>query len=220
MQAQLFLNNPTNLLPFLSTRNKRPSYKPHSKFCEDEDKRLRELVAQYGDNSWIQIASQMPGRNSRQCRERWMNYLSPHLNVNDWTPEEDDMLLEKHKEYGTSWVRICKFFEGRTDQMCKNRFFLLKRKIDKKANKKKACKQQLVIQVPNNLNQSCDSSPLQFEHADSNEMKNEIELKEPLVKDTSDLAFLDYCHCQDYFDSFVNFSDETFNNIECDDYFL
>lgn len=118
-------------------RNKRQNLKPHSKFSEEEDSRLRELVERHGENSWIEIASLMPGRNSRQCRERWLNYLSPHLNTKAWTSEEDSLLLEKQKELGTSWVRISKYFEGRTDQMCKNRFFLLRRKLEKKPHKRR-----------------------------------------------------------------------------------
>lgn len=118
-------------------RNKRQNLKPHSKFSEEEDSLLRELVNAHGENSWIEIASLMPGRNSRQCRERWLNYLSPHLNTKTWTSEEDSLLLEKQKEFGTSWVRISKYFEGRTDQMCKNRFFLLRRKLEKKPHKRR-----------------------------------------------------------------------------------
>lgn len=126
-----------NLITLGALKVKKPMYKPHSKFTEEDDERLRELVDQYGDNSWIQVASEMPGRNSRQCRERWLNYLSPKLNTNSWTQEEDELLIEKHKELGTSWVRISKFFEGRTDQMCKNRFFLLQRKLEKKPYKRR-----------------------------------------------------------------------------------
>lgn len=135
-QAQVPFNNGlANVVPFGNMKSKRQSFKPHSKFSEEDDSRLRELVQEYGENSWIQIANLMPGRNSRQCRERWLNYLSPKLNTNTWTPEEDSLLLEKQKEIGTSWVKISKFFEGRTDQMCKNRFFLLQRKMEKKPRK-------------------------------------------------------------------------------------
>lgn len=130
-------NNVQNMLTVCNVKAKRQTLKPHSKFSEEEDSRLRELVSEHGENSWIQIASLMPGRNSRQCRERWLNYLTPKLNTNTWTAEEDSLLLEKQKELGTSWVRISKFFEGRTDQMCKNRFFLLQRKLEKKPHKRR-----------------------------------------------------------------------------------
>ena len=137
-QGQNVLNNNVQgIVPMNNFKAKRQTLKPHSKFTEEEDIRLKELVQEHGENSWIQIASLMPGRNSRQCRERWLNYLTPKLNTKTWTPEEDSLLLEKQKEFGTSWVRISKFFEGRTDQMCKNRFFLLQRKLDKKPRKQR-----------------------------------------------------------------------------------
>ena len=113
-------------------KKKRPFFKPHAKFSQEEDEQLRQLVEKYGENAWLSISNEMNGRSSRQCRERWLNYLSPRLNNGEWTEEEDSILLEKQKELGTSWTRISKFLPGRTDQMCKNRFLMLQRKMNKK----------------------------------------------------------------------------------------
>jgi hypothetical protein len=57
-----------------------------------------------------------------------MNYLSPMLNTAAWTVEEDQLLLEKQREYGSRWAQIAKFFPNRTDGMVKNRFNLLQRR--------------------------------------------------------------------------------------------
>jgi hypothetical protein len=70
----------------------------------------------------------MPGRSARQCKERWVNYLSPTLNTGEWTPEEDRLLLEKQRAYGTKWAQIAKFFPNRTDGMVKNRFNRIQRR--------------------------------------------------------------------------------------------
>ena len=71
LQSQALINpSMTNILQLAAFKPKKPIFKPHSKFNEEEDARLRELVNEYGDSSWIQIAAPMPGRNSRQCRER------------------------------------------------------------------------------------------------------------------------------------------------------
>ena len=104
-----------------------PKVKKHAKFTEREDNKLSDLVEEYGDKDWDFIASKMKGRNKRQCRERWHNYLSPSLNVSPWSPEEDALLIEKHGQCGPKWVRISKFFPNRTDTMIKNRFQMLKR---------------------------------------------------------------------------------------------
>ena len=106
-------------------------YKPHAKFTVEDDEILRSLVNELGDR-WEEIASRMPGRNARQVRERYQNYLSPNLNTSKWTEEEDQLLLSKVQQLGQKWVKISKFFTNRTDQMMKNRFNVLKRKEQKK----------------------------------------------------------------------------------------
>ena len=44
-----------------------------------EDERLRELVEKHGTQQWALIASEMNGRNGKQCRERWHNQLDTSL---------------------------------------------------------------------------------------------------------------------------------------------
>lgn len=110
---------------------RRSTCRPHPKikFTKEEDERLRQIVTHFGDQDWAVIADQMPGRNQRQCRERWLNYLSPHVNKEPFTIEEDQLLIEKHKEFGSRWVRIAKYFSGRSDTSIKNRWMILQRKI-------------------------------------------------------------------------------------------
>ena len=106
----------------------KPAFKPHAKFSIEDDEALRRLVEEFGENNWTMIVERMPGRNVRQCKERWMNYLSPNLNRSPWTPEEDALLIKKQKELGSKWVKISQFFQNRTDAMVKNRFQVLRRK--------------------------------------------------------------------------------------------
>ena len=47
------------------------------KWSRDEDDNLYDLVITYGANSWSNISSKLPGRNSKQCRERWNQQLNP-----------------------------------------------------------------------------------------------------------------------------------------------
>lgn len=108
-------------------------HKPHpkNKFTAEEDIFLRKLVAQFGENNWQQVARHMEHRNSRQCKERWTNYLSPMVRNTPWKPEEDELLLAKVRELGKRWVRIAKFFPMRTDINIKNRWLVLKRRRGK-----------------------------------------------------------------------------------------
>ena len=43
---------------------------------------------------WAAIASNLPGRNGKQCRERWHNQLDPSIKRESWTDEEDRILME------------------------------------------------------------------------------------------------------------------------------
>ena len=84
--------------------------------------------------NWEDVAKQLnTGRNSRQCRERWTYYLSPHITNEPWTKEEDDLLLKKYKEIGPKWKKLSLFFKSRTDINLKNRWNLLQRKFNKNA---------------------------------------------------------------------------------------
>ena len=131
--------------PMVSTAGKR-NVKPHAKFTHEDDELLKMLVAQFGENDWSTIAANMPGRNVRQCKERWMYYLNPHLNTTPWTREEDMLLLEKQREFGSKWVKIAMFFPHRTDAMVKNRFQVLNRKMTKEFEMR--MKTQQIMRMP------------------------------------------------------------------------
>mmetsp|Transcript_20894 Transcript_20894/g.26437 ORF Transcript_20894/g.26437 Transcript_20894/m.26437 type:complete len:339 (+) Transcript_20894:325-1341(+) len=88
----------------------------------EEDELVKQLVEKYGPRSWSVIAKHLKGRIGKQCRERWHNHLDPTINREPWTEEEDDLLIEKHEELGNKWAEISKYFNGRTDNMIKNRW--------------------------------------------------------------------------------------------------
>lgn len=95
--------------------------KSRVKFTAEEDARVRELVSLYGDN-WKSISTAMGNRNVRQVRERYLHYLNPNVNLSDWSPEEDDLLLELRSKYGARWTLFTRFFDGRSAPNIKNRF--------------------------------------------------------------------------------------------------
>lgn len=102
-----------------------------SKFSQEEDQKLIDLVNQYGENNWGTIASKMEGRNIRQCRERWNHYLSPNVSNAPWTEMEDLLLNQKYIEFGPKWKKIAEFFPNRTYINVKNRFLLKKRHTER-----------------------------------------------------------------------------------------
>lgn len=99
----------------------------HHKWTPAEDKQLRELVGEGTEVNWKKIARMFPDRNERQCYERWNYYLSPHLNTSQWTHAEDMMLFQYVSLFGTQWMKISKFFNGRTSTSLKNRYLSIQR---------------------------------------------------------------------------------------------
>jgi hypothetical protein len=91
------------------------SRRRREKFFPEEDARLRRLVEQYGTTAWEAIAAELPGRNVRQCRERWKHYLSSARAKAPWSDTEDRLLFEKMQSLGPKWTRLATFFPGRTD---------------------------------------------------------------------------------------------------------
>jgi len=91
-------------------------------FTYDEDQRLIEIMETQVFSTWNSVSLQLPGRSPRQCRDRWINYLSPSNRKVPWTEEEDLLLLEKYNELGPKWSRIAQLFDGRCDNSIKNRW--------------------------------------------------------------------------------------------------
>lgn len=106
---------------------------PRAKFTQNEDELLKRLVENFGINDWQTISRQMPGRNARQCRDRWQNYLSPEVVNGPWTYEEEELLVKKYEELGPSWKLIATFFPSRTDINIKSRWNLRERRLKKES---------------------------------------------------------------------------------------
>lgn len=110
----------------LSLPKKSIKLHPKAKFSPVEDQKLKDLVAQYGEN-WDLISKLMVNRNQRQCKERWSNYLAPTVRRDPWTEKEDELLKKLYEEIGAKWVKISSHFPNRTDTNIKNRWMVLQR---------------------------------------------------------------------------------------------
>ena len=184
------------------------SNKIHSKrkFSPEEDERLTKIVSELGDSNWKRISELMGTRNYRQCRERWVNYLSPNVCRDPWTPEEDNLLVQKFKELGSQWSTISKFFKNRTDVNVKNRWVVISKQskqqyqLDVDVDKKDA-KEAVDVKVPDNGNsqngcQSIARASSDFDLSSSYSSEEPEEERSPqgmIIEDTE-------CNFNDIFD--------------------
>jgi hypothetical protein len=90
----------------------------------------------------------MPGRSSRQCKDRWVHYLAPDIIVAGWSSGDDALLLKKVDELGRKWRQIEPFFTGRPDISLKNRYNVLMRKQQKRLKLKSRIPHEIEETIP------------------------------------------------------------------------
>ena len=87
----------------------------------EEDEQLRAAVRIHGSSSWPAVAAIIPGRNCKQCRERWNNYLDPTLKKGCWEPAEDKALVKGQEMFGSRWSLLAKLLPGRSQIQVRDR---------------------------------------------------------------------------------------------------
>ncbi len=99
----------------------------------EEDALLASLVSGFVHNKrWACLSRKMPGRNGKQCRERWNNHLDPGVKTGPFSTEEDCLIVKLQGKFGNKWAKIRASMPKRGDNSIKNRWnSSLKKKVEK-----------------------------------------------------------------------------------------
>lgn len=65
-----------------------------------EDEQLRAAMAERGETGFRFVAQLMPGRTSKQCRERWFHSVAPNIKKSKLSKHERAIVLEAQREMG------------------------------------------------------------------------------------------------------------------------
>ena len=117
-----------------------------------EDRKLLSVVDSFNRRGvkiikWNAVATELDSnRNGKQCRERYINHLSPDLNKNAWSPVEDHNLFSSFFKFGRRWSQVSAVLPGRTDNGTKNRFHHLRRKLQRDLKNKSDEKSSIAVE--------------------------------------------------------------------------
>lgn len=69
----------------------------------------------FGRN-WALIAKKIQGRNGKQVRERFVNYLEKkaNLQIDKFTDAEDDLIMKYFDLYPHDWNKIAAYISSKT----------------------------------------------------------------------------------------------------------
>ena len=140
-------------------------------FTEEEDMRLKHIMETVEFEKWSQIAALLGGnKNPRQCRDRWVNYLSPGVKKLEWTEEEDLILVQSYQNLGKKWSKITNYLPGRSENHIKNRWHsYLKKHFENEKNLSVAQIKQIIRE--NHAKNSIDGSKIKHQNSSSNSYK-------------------------------------------------
>ncbi|KAL2518307.1 myb domain protein [Abeliophyllum distichum] len=136
----------------------------------EEDKKLIDYIQKHGKGSW-QILPKKAGLNrcGKSCRLRWTNYLRPDIKRGNFSPDEEQFIIDLHSLHGNRvinkdttcayrWSTIASHLPGRTDNEIKNfwntnlRKKLLRSGIDPKTHQPITDLNHLLNLIPTSIN--------------------------------------------------------------------
>eukprot|EP00826_Nyctotherus_ovalis_P032489 TRINITY_DN2618_c0_g2_i11.p1 TRINITY_DN2618_c0_g2~~TRINITY_DN2618_c0_g2_i11.p1 ORF type:complete len:290 (+),score=48.32 TRINITY_DN2618_c0_g2_i11:96-965(+) len=110
----------------------------HTEWTLEEDFLLLSAIASYGPRNWELITDLVNAKLSKgkkavkECRKRWQNKLDISTTHSIWSKEEEARLILLHMKYKNNWCAIASQFKKRHNDMIKNRFYSIFRRVKNK----------------------------------------------------------------------------------------
>ncbi|OHT07796.1 hypothetical protein TRFO_23819 [Tritrichomonas foetus] len=116
---------PNNIAIHTNTRSKTRSWSFY------EDQKLLAAIHKFGTNDWKNIAMYVGNRTKSQCSQRWYRCLDPRIKKEQWTKNQDDLLISLIAKNGTrNWTAISLDIGNRSDIQCRYRYKQLSKDPD------------------------------------------------------------------------------------------
>ncbi|GAX76315.1 hypothetical protein CEUSTIGMA_g3761.t1 [Chlamydomonas eustigma] len=83
---------------------------------------VESVTAQSGSDTpdWIKVASLVPSRSAKQCRQKWLNHLRDGISKDPWSLQEEYVLAVLHSKIGNKWQVLAKYLPRRPENTVKN----------------------------------------------------------------------------------------------------
>jgi hypothetical protein len=89
----------------------------------EETKKLLEVAQKYACRNWIQICKELGTcRTPMQCFQRYQRSHNASIIKQEFSVDEDQMLLDLVPKYGFNWEQIAMHMPGRTASQCNHRY--------------------------------------------------------------------------------------------------
>lgn len=88
-----------------------------------------QAVGKYGIDNWSHVANYVGnGRTRAQCAQRWNRGLDPRISRDQWTPEEENKLIELVEcQQIKGWTHIANEMGNRSDVQCRYHYLQMKK---------------------------------------------------------------------------------------------
>ncbi|KAM4876314.1 snRNA-activating protein complex subunit 4 [Thomomys bottae] len=95
-------------------------------WAPEEDAKLLQAVAKYGEQDWFKIREEVPGRSDAQCRDRYLRRLHFSLKKGRWNAKEEAQLIELIEKYGVGhWAKIASELPHRSGSQCLSKWKIM-----------------------------------------------------------------------------------------------